>query len=273
MFFSVTPSSVRTPQTRGFSLVTGAAAGIGCEFAQALAAQNRPLVLIDRAEQPLRELAEQLSDTHAVQVFWLAQDLGCADGPQRVFDFCQQRHIEVDLLINNAAVGVHAPLEDQPADRIEEMVRVNILSVVGLTQLFLKEMKQRGHGTIVNLSSAGIFDPCPEWSVYAATKAFVLHFTESLQREVSGTGVDVVALCPGMTKTSFFEKAGHEVPREEQVQSAHDVVNEALQGLKHHQPLIVTGRFNRLKVQAQRANLRWLLSGVKRSLRRVAVFS
>jgi short-subunit dehydrogenase len=101
----------------------------------------------------------------------------------------------------------------------------------------------------------------------------VLHFSESMQRELSGTGVNVVALCPGMTSTTFFEKAGHEVPREEQVQSAQDVVAEALRGLEQHQPLIVPVGSNRLKVQAQRANLRRLLSGVKRGLRRVAVFS
>jgi short-subunit dehydrogenase len=273
MLSSPAATSPRSPfcsAPQGFTLITGATGGIGRAFAEALAARKHSLFLIDRESDVLEKFAGTLGEVHGVEVRVLAMDLtepGCA---QRIFDHCHAHEIEISTLINNAAVGMHAPFEQQSAERIEEMVRVNILSLVNLTQQFLAPMRQRGAGTIINVSSAGAFDVCPLWSVYAATKAFVQHFTESLQVELADSPIHVALFCPGMTRTNFFASSGHAMPTL-QMQTAEEVVAEALAALDRKQQFIVTGRANRIRVHTHRASLRKLLGGMKRGLRRVAL--
>ena len=260
------------PRPDGITLITGAAGGIGRALAEALAERKHELLLVDRNEGPLRDLCDSIARKHGTRAIPLAQDLAAADGAQRVFDFTRENDLKIATLINNAAVGVHAPIEEQSPRRVEEMVHVNVLSVVNLTHFFLPLMRQRGGGTIVNVSSSGVYERCPWWSVYAATKAFVLHFTESLQQEVADSGVQIVAVCPGMTSTQFFEKAGTQTP-DHDIQTPEEVVAETLAGLDRGRPLIVTGWSNRVRVHTERASLRRLLSGLKRGLRRVAMLS
>jgi short-subunit dehydrogenase len=276
MFFTAGPFQFRqiANPPHGHALVTGAASGIGRAFAAELAGRRMPLLLVDRDEQPLLETAQALRAANDVPVLTVSQDLSAPDGPQRIFDWCHREGLEISTLVNNAAVGLHAPIEAQAPEKIEEMVRVNVLSVVLLTRLFLPPMQQRNSGTIVNVSSAGVYDACPQWSVYGATKAFVLHFTESLQAELANTGIYAAAVCPGMTQTEFFEKAGHAPPgAHDSVQTPTEVAAEAMRGLDRQQTLIVTGRSNRIRVHTQRVNLRRLLSAVKRQVRMGAMRS
>lgn len=275
MLFS--PASHRAPASRavppdGFTLITGAAGGIGSAFAAALAARKHALLLVDRETAELEALARSLRDTHGVDVRTCALDLGQPDAAGRIIGHCRAENIDVSMLINNAAVGVHSPFEEQSMDRIDEMVRVNILALVDLTKQFLGPMQEKGRGTIVNVSSAGAFDLCPRWAVYAATKAFVQHFTESLQVELADSPVNVVLFCPGMTRTRFFERSGHGTPTLE-MQTADEVVAEALHALDRKQQFIVAGRSNRIRVHTHRASLRKLLGGMKRGLKRVALIS
>lgn len=275
MLFS--PASHRAPASRavppeGYTLITGAAGGIGSAFAVALAERQHALILVDREAAELEALAASLRETHRVDVHVLAQDLCQPDAALHIFQHCRHHSIEVSLVINNAAVGVHSPFEQQSMDRIDEMVRVNILALVDLTKKFLGPMQERGRGTIMNVSSAGAFDLCPRWAVYAATKAFVQHFTESLQVELADSPVNIVLFCPGMTRTRFFERSGHGAPTLE-MQTADEVVAEALQALDRKQQFIVAGRANRIRVHTHRASLRKLLGGMKRGLKRVAMIS
>jgi short-subunit dehydrogenase len=162
-------------------------------------------------------------------------------------------------------------LQKQALSRIEEMIRVNISASVALTRLFIPGMLGRGNGTIVNITSISAWERSPYWSVYGATKAFLQSFTESLQDELKDSSVYVTAVCPGLTRTSFFDSAGVECP--ENVQDPQEVVAEALAGIDRRLPLIVTGRSNRIRIHAQRANLRTLLANIRGGLRKVGVLS
>lgn len=255
----------------GVTLITGAAMGIGRAFAEAFAARGDRLLLVDMRAEALPALANQLLEAGAAEVFPLSQDLAVKSGPRLIFNYCRENHLTVSTLVNNAAVGLFAPFADQQSWRIEEMIRLNVLSPVLLTRLFLPEMIRRRSGTIVNLTSISAFESSPTWSVYGATKGFVQNFTESLQDELKGIGIYVTAVCPGVTRTNFFNAAGTECP--EDVQPPEDVVSEALAGMAKRLPLIVTGRCNRIRIHAQRANLRRLIGGIKARLRRVGVVS
>jgi short-subunit dehydrogenase len=161
----------------------------------------------------------------------------------------------VDLLVNNAGLGHTAPFDEQPPAVVRAMLDVNVRAVVELTHAFLPAMKGRGRGRIVNVASTAAFQPVPFLTVYAATKAFVLSFTEGLAEEVRGSGVQLQALCPGLTQTEFLEVAGtHEGLRVTRTPmlTAERVVDASLQGLDRERLRVVTGWTNRLAVFAQR---------------------
>lgn len=192
------------------ALITGASFGIGAAFAQALATRKTDLVLVARSEDKLNQLAQELQQKHDIKVEVLVQDLIVPGAAKSVFEAVTQKDITVDVLINNAGFGAYGAFSDISLPKQLEMIQLNILSLVDLTYQFLPQMQQRGSGTIINLGSIASFYPLPYMSVYAATKAFVLSFSEALWAENQAKGVKVLAVCPGPTKTNFFDTANFE---------------------------------------------------------------
>jgi short-subunit dehydrogenase len=184
------------------ALVTGASSGIGEEFARQLSARGHDLVLVARRADRLERLAEELP-TH---VHVLPCDLGAdaASLAGRVADL----GVDVDLLVNNAGFGNHDRFWQIAEGRDAAQVRLNCEAVVTLTRAFLPAMIERGRGGIINLSSIFGFQPMPYEAVYGASKAFLLSFSEALRAELRGTGVRVLAVCPGPVATEFQETAG-----------------------------------------------------------------
>lgn len=227
------------------ALITGASAGIGAIFAQELAARQTNLVLVARSEAKLQQLAQQLQDKYNIQVEFLVQDLTEPAAAKAVFDAVTQKGLTIDLLINNAGFGEYGSFAELNGERQVKMVQLNILALVDLTHQFLPEMRQRRSGSIINMSSTAAFQPMPYFSVYAASKAFVLSFSEALWAENSSYGVRVLAVCPGPTETNFFQEAGF--PQSLASVAAQNytpaavVVREALQALEKNQSTLVPG--------------------------------
>jgi short-subunit dehydrogenase len=191
------------------ALVTGASSGIGEHLARQLAARGLNLILLARSADRLDALAAELRTAHpGITAHTIAADLSLAEAPQSVLRELEQRGLSVDLLINNAGFGTHDPLEHEDPHVLAREIQVNCSTLVGLTARLLPGMLGRRLGGVLNVASTAAFQPTPTMAVYGATKAFVLSFTEALWVETRGTGVRVLALCPGPTSTRFFETAG-----------------------------------------------------------------
>lgn len=191
------------------TLITGASAGIGAEFARQFAASGHDLILVARREQALAALAQDLRDRHRVTVTVIAQDLSRPDAADELYSRTSDLGLQVEVLVNNAGFGTHGDLVDADPARLADEITLNCTTLVGLTVRYLPAMRARGRGTILNIASTAAFQPVPHMAVYGATKAFVLSFTEALWAEGKPHGVRVLAVCPGATATEFFDVAGN----------------------------------------------------------------
>lgn len=190
------------------TLITGASSGIGAEFARRFAARGDDLVLVARKRDRLEALGRELQDAHGIACTSIAQDLTSPNAPETLAANIAARAIEVDTLVNNAGFATHGDVGDADPHRLNDEIAVNCQALVGITTRLLPGMLARGGGTIVNIASTAAFQPVPHMAVYSATKAFVLNFSEALEREVRNRGIRVLAVCPGSTDTAFFDVAG-----------------------------------------------------------------
>lgn len=188
------------------ALVTGASKGLGRAYALELARRGARVVLLARSDGDLRELAAQIRERHGgPDAEVVVGDLATPDGPDRVVRELRDRGLTVDLLINNAGAGSAGPFLDRPLEPQLRSVGLNVSGLLALTHAIGGELVARGSGGIINVSSTAAFQPLPYQASYAATKAFVLSFTEALAEELRGTGVHVMAAHPGAIATGFFD--------------------------------------------------------------------
>ncbi|MBV8454960.1 MAG: SDR family oxidoreductase [Deltaproteobacteria bacterium] len=192
------------------ALITGASSGIGESFAYALARQNYGLVLVARRQDRLEAVAAKAMKIGAERTEIVAADLGRGDAPLELQARLAAIPIEVDYLINNAGFGTTGRFDRLPLAREIDEIDLNVTALVALTRLFLPPMVERRRGTIINVASTAAFQPLPYMATYAATKAFVLSFTEAIAAETAGTGVRILALCPGPVRTEFQAVAKNE---------------------------------------------------------------
>ena len=188
-------------------LITGASGGIGLEFAKLYAKDGQTLVLVARNEGKLYSIKNELEAQYDIQVYVCAKDLSKDDSALDIFDFVLENDIFIDVLINNAGFGDYGKFVNSDLNKQTDMVHVNVNSLMQMCYLFAKPMIQKGSGTILNMCSTAGFQSGALMSVYYATKAFVLSFSEALAVEMKDAGVSVKAFCPGPTKTGFVENA------------------------------------------------------------------
>jgi uncharacterized protein len=230
-----------------WALITGASSGIGTEFARRLAALGMHLVLVARRGERLSELAAELHARHHTRCEIIVSDLSDPHEASLLADQVAQRNITVELLVNNAGFAVVGEVEKTDVNRVLQMLRLNVTTVTELTYRFLPGMLARRHGAIINVSSVAGFQPVAYMAAYAASKAYILHFTEALWAEVQGQGVSLLALCPGTTRTELFEVAG--VPawlKKRRSHSAEKVVRGALRALEKGKQYCIPGWRNYL---------------------------
>jgi short-subunit dehydrogenase len=234
------------------TLITGASSGIGEVFARKLAARGHNLLLVARSEDKLITLCNELGRIKSIHAQYVAMDLSEPDAPARLFEETQKRGLEIDLLINNAGFGSMGDFAKLDLQRELDMIDLNVRSLVELTQRFLVPMRERKSGSIINVASTAGFQPVPFMATYAATKAFVLSFSEALWEENRPHGVKVMALCPGVTDTNFFEASRMQRPPARISQTAADVVDTALRGLARGKSSVISGWTNFLMVESER---------------------
>src|SRR5947209_258739 len=233
------------PSTELTCLITGASSGIGAEFARELYGRGYRVLLVARREERLRELAAELGEHAEVATC----DVTDPEAREQLAAGLDQRGVRVEVLVNNAGFSTSGRFWQGDRERELSMVRTNIEAVVDFTSLFLRGMVERGRGGVLNVASTASFQPLPMQAGYAATKAFVLSFTESLHAELAGTGVSATALCPGPVKTEFVEVANLQDAESSLPgflwASASDVAKAGVQGLERGKRVVIPGPFNR----------------------------
>lgn len=227
------------------ALITGASAGIGETFAQELALRQMNLVLVARSQDKLQLLGQKLRSQYKIDVDIIVQDLTAPNAAKVVFDRVNEKGIIIDLLVNNAGFGDYGDFAERDGEKQVKIVQLNILALVDLTHHFLPGMRDRRLGGIINMASSAAFQPMPYFTVYAASKAFVLSFSEALWAENRSYNVNILAVCPGPSPTSFFADA--EFPSflakaaEVNATPPEVIVREALEALKNNHSSIVPG--------------------------------
>jgi len=234
------------------TLITGASSGIGAAFARRLAARGHNLLLVARSEDKLIALCNELGRLKSIHAQYFPLDLSKPESPEQLFDECAKRDLQIDLLINNAGFGSRGDFATLDLRTELNMIDLNVRSLVELTHRFLQPMRERKSGAIINVASTAGFQPVPYMATYAATKAFVLSFSESLWEENRAHGVHVMALCPGVTETNFFEASRMERPPARVSQTAEEVVDTALRALKRGKSHVISGWANFLLTESER---------------------
>jgi short-subunit dehydrogenase len=247
-------------------LITGASSGIGEGFARVFAARREDLVLVARSAERLGALAAELSAQYGVHVDVIPADLAQAEAVDAIVDELRRRDITIGTLINNAGFGTHGLFATLDAALERDEITVNAGAVVALTRAFLPGMLTRRAGAILNVASTAGFQPVPYMATYAATKAFVLAFTEALAEEVRGTGVRVVVLCPGQTKTAFF--TGIEDARTGRARTVEQVVATGLRALERGRTVAIDGPANALLAAVARLSPRRISTRVAGAMMR-----
>ncbi len=243
-------------------LITGASSGLGVEFAQQLAARGANLILVARREDRLRSLAERLENATGISAHVVAMDLARADAGVVLKEKLQAEGLTPTALINNAGFGTGGAFHEIDADRLRQEVLLDVASLTDITRAFIDDLRAAQGGFLINIASIAAFQPNPRLAVYSACKAYVLSLSESLWYESRDAGLRVLALCPGPTRTEFFDVAGKGAGGGLPEMEAPDVVRCAINALDKPLagPAIVPGALNKLVTSSSRVVPRRLVA-------------
>jgi short-subunit dehydrogenase len=255
---------------RATALVTGASSGIGRSLARLFARDGYNLALVARRVDALQELAAELTARYPVTVKSFAVDLARPDGARVLQGALDAEGMAVDVLVNNAGVGMQGAFSALPVDRQLEMIRLNVMTLTELTGRLLPGMLQRGRGGVLNVGSTAGFQPGPFMAVYYATKAYVVSFSEALAEELSGSELRVSCLAPGATATGFAAEAGAADAAlfKGDVMDVEEVARIGYEGWKAGKALVIAGRRNRIRAFVVRLAPRALVRKAVRRLNR-----
>ncbi|WP_304454962.1 SDR family oxidoreductase [Nocardiopsis sp. YSL2] len=241
-------------------LITGASSGLGAEFARQVAARGADVVLVARRLDRLDALAGELTEKHGTKATAIPMDLAAPRAGAALERALAARGTEVTSVINNAGFATYGPFHEEDPERLAAEIALDVTSVVDISRTFIEGLRERGDGFLLNVASMAAYQAAPALAVYGAAKAFVLNFTEALWYEARGTGLRVLALSPGATRTEFFEVAGDGADGGMRRMEAADVVRTALAALdrRNPPPSVIAGLSNRLTSLLTRAvSRRW----------------
>ena len=237
------------------TLITGASSGIGAAFAREFARRGSDVVLVARRLDRLEKLAAELSTTYGIRATAIPLDLSRPAAGQALAAEVGRRGLTVTSLVNNAGFGTFGPFHTEDPGRLQEEINVDIANVVDISRVFIERLRAAGTGVLINVASMAAYHPVPNMAVYAAAKAFVLSFTEALWRESLGTGLRVIALSPGATRTEFFDVVGTDAADGGAArQSPEAVVATVLRALDRRTPppSVISGRLNGVMMNLSR---------------------
>ncbi len=233
-----------------WALITGASSGFGIDFSHIMARLGLNLVIVARRVDRLNELKHQIEKDYNVKVEVISLDLSNVGAGHELHDLIELKEIQISYLINNAGFGIYGEEIDNDLSKIDEMMRLNIVTLTDLCHLYAKKMKEQGHGRILNLASLAAFQPCPGYASYAATKSYVLNFSQALNHELKNHDVTVTALCPGLTETEFMKVAGQGISLYSRMalMKSFPVAHAGIKGMFAGQQFVVPGFFNKFNV-------------------------
>lgn len=232
------------------TLITGASSGIGKELAIRFAAGGDDVVLVARSEAKLNELADQIREDQGVGATVICSDLATTDGVDHISQQLREHGIDIDTLVNNAGMGALGKFAELSIDRQTDMLMLNVVALTRLTRALLPSMIERGRGGVLNVGSIAAYQAGPNMSVYYASKAYVLSFTEGLREELADTGLHVTCLEPGPTESSFGEDSGMGKLDmfSSSTMSAKTVAKAGYEGYRDNEDVVIPGWKNRLMV-------------------------
>lgn len=239
---------------RQLVLITGASSGFGVHFAQQFAARGADLILVARREERLRELADRLETGCGITAHVVPMDLGRIDAGTALREELERRGLQPTSLVNNAGFASNGPFHELDQERLRREITLDVAALTDITRTYLAELRATPGNFLINIASIAGYQPTPRLAVYSACKAYVLSLTESLWYESRGTGLRVLALCPGPARTEFFDVAGPAAGGDLPTMDPEDVVAAALRRLdqKDPSPAIVPGPINKLVTRAGR---------------------
>ena len=244
------------------ALITGGSVGIGAALADVFAAHGHDLILVSRNRDKLEARGRAVRGQFGVDVVCIPEDLTDPEGARRLFDAVAGRGLDVHYLVNNAGVGVYGKFAKTELDAELKMIQLNVTAVVELTKRFLPAMIARRSGRILNVASMAAFVPGPWMSVYFATKAFLLSFSQAIDYELKPNGITVTTLCPGPTESEFKVRAGSQRSRlfESFVMDAPRVARVGYDGMMRGKAIAIPGLRNKLIPVATRLTPRPLIA-------------
>lgn len=231
-------------------LITGASSGIGKQLAIQFAKGGDNLVLVARSEGKLHELAKQIRKDHNRVATVIRSDLATTGGVDQLCDQLREQAIHIDTLVNNAGFGALGKFSGLPIDRQTDMLMVNVVALTRLSRALLPAMLERRKGGVLNVGSVAAYQAGPNMSVYYASKAYVLSFTEGLREELAGTGLHVTCLEPGATESNFGDDSGMGklAMFSSSAMSSEAVAKAGYQGYYENKDIVIPGWKNRFLV-------------------------
>lgn len=254
---------------RKTALITGASGGIGEALARTLAQHGYNLILVARTMSKLEALGAELSAKNGVEAVSIASDLSAFDASEKLIADLEARKLNVDVLVNNAGFGEFGEFAMGDPVKQQQMISLNILTLTMLTRHLLPKMLERKFGRVMNVASTAAFMPGPLMSVYYASKAYVLSFSEALAEELLGTGVTVTALCPGPTESDFQARAAMEDSKLFQgktLMTSREVAEQGVAALERGQRVVIPGIMNQIQAQASRFLPRAIVPGIVKNV-------
>ena len=249
-----------------WALVTGASSGIGAAICKELAKAGWRLILVARDEVRLRAIGDDCARRYNIEYRVITSDLARPDGAAKLAERLAAENLSVSILVNNAGFGVHGAFNETDTDRELELVNVQVRALIVLTKALLPRMLASKDGMILNVASVYSFAPVRNQTVYAACKAFMLSFSESLAEELRGTGVSVTVLCPGITRTEFRTRSGMAEKKSRLAMSAEEVAAIGCRAMFRRKFLSVPGTLNSVYVLASKMLPRTLIASFTRRL-------
>lgn len=236
------------------ALVTGASSGLGVDFARHLAARGCNLILVARRENQLRVVQEEIGQRYGVEVQIIPMDLAADNAPQALYDQIKAEGKQVDVLINNAGYGLYGQFTEIEWEREKNMLELDIITLMHLTKLCVKDMVARNFGFILLVSSIGAYQPSPLYASYSAAKSFVLNFGEALSYELRKTNVRCTVVSPGITATEFLKVSGQQASLYQRLamMKSEDVTRIGIESMLKGRPGVVPGRLNAISVWLNR---------------------
>jgi len=228
------------------ALVTGASSGLGVDFAKCLAEKGTNLVLVARRTDRLETVKADIVNQYGVEVTNISSDLSLPDSPQKLYDQLKAQNKPIDILINNAGLGLYGSFLEIEWAKERQMLEIDILALVHMTKLFVPDMIARGYGYVLQVASIGAFQPSPLYASYSAAKSFVLNFSLAANYEIRKTPVRICTISPGVTKTEFLEVSGQKPTRYQRamMMDSPTVTRMGIEGMLRGKTNIVPGFLN-----------------------------